>query len=287
MPISDHEIIDLQTDLNQARQAIGKVIDMSNTLANDSDFEDFQRLAKQFPELDYENFRRAIAEAMRNAKRIISEGTSSWQVNISPIPEVRQQLNLIQQAINAAKINSTPRLPEAKPVELTGPEWLEQRFPEFYAAGKFSGNFSPIWSKQVYGESLPELTALNRALAAHPDFHDGAKDIARRETTNLFIGRIYSVAKVDSINSAKSWHEPGQTFQTSPERDALAERIREHNATSTTKFSFEVESEWFRCRAIAAIHAYARLVLQSESTKPTTSAATVSPMITNLEEITE
>jgi len=215
-------------------------------------------------------------------------GVNAWNVNINVKPQIQAQCHVMRRAMDAAKLDSTPRLPEAKPVEITGPEWLDQRFTEFYAAGRFSGNFSPIWSKQVYGESLPELTALNRALAAHPDFHDGAKDIARRECTNLFIGRIYSVAKVDSINSAKSWHEPGQTFQASPERDALAERIREHNATSTTKFSFEVESEWFRCRAIAAIHAYARLVIPPEPTKPTTtSAAAVSPMITNLNEITE
>lgn len=259
--LNNHEIIDLQTDLNQARQAIGKIIDMSNTLANDSDFEDFQRLAKQFPELDYENFRRAIAEAMRNAKRIISEGTSNWQVNISPIPEVRSQLNLIQQALNAAKIDSTPRLEAPKPVELTGPEWLAQRFAEFYTGGNLAGNFAPIWSKQVYGEGLPELTALNRELGKHPNFHEGARDNARRECTNIFIGEIYRTAKVDGINTAKTWHEEGQTFHAQDERDALAERIREHNATSTTKFTFDVSAEWHRARSLAAIHAYARLVL--------------------------
>lgn len=281
--LNNHEIIDLQTDLNQARQAIGKIIDMSNTLANDSDFEDFQRLAKQFPELDYENFRRAIAEAMRNAKRIISEGTSNWQVNISPIPEVRSQLNLIQQALNAAKIDSTPRLEAPKPVELTGPEWLAQRFADFYNGGKVAGNFAPIWNRKVYTTGV-ELKAINDALRAHPEFHEGAQEIARRERANIFIGSIYTAAKVCGINTAKTWHEPGQTFQdivkpnpnpseppirTSPERDALAERIREHNATNTTKMEFDTETEYARAGALAAIHAYARLVLpQPEQPKP-------------------
>jgi len=298
--VSDDECYQLMNDLNQARQAIGKVIDHTNSLAANIDFEDFQGLALQFRDFDYNNFVKAIALAVKAARDMIAmPGVNAWNVNINVKPQIQAQCHNMRRAMDAAKIDNTPKLPEAKPVELTGPEWLAQRFAEFYAAGKMSGNFAPIWSKQVYGETLPELTALNRALGAHPGFEDGPKDIARRETTNIFIGSIYATAKVDGINTAKTWHEDGQTFQdivkpnpnptepsikTSPERDALAERIREHNATSTTKFTFDVAAEWHRARSLAAIHAYARLVLAAEP-KPEPQAIPTMKFITTLEEI--
>jgi len=283
--VSDDECYQLMNDLNQARQAIGKVIDHTNSLAANIDFEDFQGIAKQFADFDYNNFVKAIALAVKAARDMIAmPGVNAWNVNINVKPQIQAQCHNMRRAMDAAKIDNTPKLPEAKPVELTGPEWLAQRFAEFYTGGKVSGNFAPIWSKQVYGESLPELTALNRALGKHPEFHPGAQVIARRECTNIFIGEIYRTAKVDGINTAKSWHEEGQTFHAQEERDSLAERIREHNATSTTKFTFDVATEWHRARSLAAIHAYARLVLAAES-KPETQAIPKTKFITKLEEI--
>jgi len=300
--VNDQEQYEILKMLNQARQALGKQVDMSNTLAMSSDLTEIERCAKQFPELDFQNWERAISEALISARRILSEGNFKlWDININPVPEIRQQLNLIQQALNAAKIDNAPRLTEPKPPMLSGPEWLAQEFANFYESGRYTGTFAPIWAKNIFGDDLPQLTALNRALAVHPDFHKGAQEIARKECASMFISKIYSTAKADGIHAAKMWHEPGQTFQdiikpgllpndppirTSPERDALTAKIDEHNATSITKFSFKVESEWLRCRAMAAIHAYARLVLPPEA-KPQTKPISKSTLIANLEDIKE
>lgn len=283
--INDQEQWQALQDLNQARQALGKQVDLENSLAMASDLSEIERIAKQFPELDYENFRRAISESLITARRVLSEGNFKlWDININPIPEVRSQLNLIQRAINAGKVASTPQLQAAKPAILSGDEWLAQAFPDFYASGKFTGTFAPIWAKNIFGDDLPQLTAIRNALSAHPDFHEGAQDVARREAISLFISAIYATAKADGINPAKLWHEPGQTFQAKPERDLLTYKIDEHNATTVAKFSFKVETEWLRCRAMAAIHAYARLTIKPESKQPATTAG-LAKIVTKLEDV--
>jgi len=285
--VNEEEQYEILKMLNQARQALGKQIDMSNTLAMGSDLSEIEKCAKQFPELDLNKWERAISEALICARRVLSEGNFKlWDININPIPEIRSQLNLIQRAINANKVDNTPRLEAPKPPMLSGPEWLIQEFANFYASGKYTGTFAPIWAKNIFGDDLPQLTAIRNALAAHPDFHEGAQDVARRESTSLFVSAIYATAKADGINAAKLWHEQGQTFQAKPERDLLAYKVDEHNATSITKFSFKVESEWLRCRAMAAIHAYARLALPPEA-KPQTKPISKSTLIANLEDIKE
>jgi len=285
--INEEDQYEILKMLNQARQALGKQIDMSNTLAMGSDLGEIEKCAKQFPELDLNKWERAISEALISARRVLSEGNFKlWDININPIPEIRSQLNLIQRAINANKVDNAPRLEAPKPPMLSGPEWLAQEFANFYASGRYTGTFAPIWAKNIFGDDLPQLTAIRNALAAHPDFHEGAQDVARRESTSLFVSAIYATAKADGINAAKLWHEQGQTFQAKPERDLLAYKIDEHNATSITKFSFKVESEWLRCRAMAAIHAYARLALPPEA-KPQTKPIAKATLFTNLEDIKE
>lgn len=281
------EIYFLATTFQQAKKTFYNYHELNEFEAN-QDFDDFASLATRYPEFLVSDFEAAIRNAYKaqiNKREDPPVGVRAQDVTLS-MPSIRFQCEIIQGAKNIQKTQALNLPPKS---ELNGAEWMVQIFPELYktavAINPNLGTFPPLWAKLEpwHGQAMQYLT---EKLKNSPEFHEGAKDIARREARNIFISTLSS--KVEAIGKEPYFFIEktiDKDYDKEERRNELQQEIDQFNMMKTDKVKFRVNDEWTRAKGIAAVKAYARIFHRIEPDAVKGKAVSNGSMLANLKEL--